>query len=604
MRERVIVTSVPPDEGDRTVLTGPSALALRKRRRRIVTFFTRMVAHFLWWDVALKYTWLRVFRTPWVRRWQRNAREYKKLALEWQGLWIKLGQFLSTRVDVLPLEITQELESLRDHVPPEPVERIVTLIEAEFARPIGDLFSWFSEYPIGSASLAQVHKAISLSGEPVVVKVLRPHIREIIASDFVLLWKLASVLKRVRPLTRSVDVDALVNEFEQVTVRELDLRLEALNIERFAQDFAEDPAFRVPRIHHGGSSAGTLTMEDVSYIRVDDVAGLEQAGIDPKAVARTVYNIYLRQFFVTYRIHADPHPGNLFVRPLPLPESDPPSAPRPGSAAPPRPFTPFAVYFIDFGMVVEMPPRFHNALREFVIGLGTRDPRRILESYSLVGVIQPGADLVLIEEMIREQLDLFWGSFLGQVRSSDLTNPAARAFFEKYQDLMRLAPFQFQTEMLFMMRAMGILSGLTARLDADFDPWNETAPFAQQLLQNELLEKFTAMIRTSAQDVAAGRIPSGMIWVLQQLAGRNERVTTVVAPAVHSEEVQRLRRSINRLTAAMVIAGVALAGALLVTNGIRLPLMLTQFWPSDPLGQLLVQLSVGGMVLAGLWRLS
>jgi predicted unusual protein kinase regulating ubiquinone biosynthesis (AarF/ABC1/UbiB family) len=604
MRERVIVTSVPPEEGDRSVLTGPSALALRRRRRRIVGFFTRMVAHFLWWDVFLRYTWLRVFRTAWVPRWQRNAREYKKLALEWQGLWIKLGQFLSTRVDVLPLEITQELESLRDHVPPEPVDRIVKLIEAEFKCPIGELFSWFSDYPIGSASLAQVHKAHGRSGEPVVVKVLRPHIREIIASDFVLLWKLARILKRVRPLTRSVDVDALVNEFEQVTVRELDLRLEALNIERFAQDFAGDPAFRVPRVHRGESAAGTLTMEDVSFIRIDDVVGLEQAGIDPKAVARTVYNIYLRQFFVTYRIHADPHPGNIFVRPLPLADTEIADTSRLDRGVPRQPSVPFAIYFIDFGMVVEMPPRFHNALREFVIGLGTRDPRRILESYSLVGVIQPDADLARIEEMIREQLDLFWGSFLGQVRSSDLTNPAARAFFEKYQDLMRLAPFQFQTEMLFMMRAMGMLSGLTARLDADFDPWNETAPFAQQLLQKDLLEKFTTMIRASAQDVAAGRIPSGMIWILQQLAGRNERVTTIVAPAVHPQEVQRLRRSINRLTAAMVITGVALAGALLFTNGIRLPVVLTQFWPSDPVGQLLVQLSVGGLVLAGLWRVS
>jgi predicted unusual protein kinase regulating ubiquinone biosynthesis (AarF/ABC1/UbiB family) len=606
-RVKVSEALLRPVGNGRTPLSGPSTAALRKRQRRIVAFFAAMVLQLLWWEVILKYTWLRVLRTPSVPRWKRNARKYKKLALESQGVWIKLGQFLSTRVDVLPLEVTSELESLRDAVPAEPVERILALIEAEFERPVGELFSWFSEYPIGSASLAQVHKARSISAELVVVKVLRPHIREIVSSDFALLRKLTSALKHVRPLTRSINVDAIVNEFERVTARELDLRLEALNIERFAEDFATDSGFRVPHIHSHESCASTLTMEDVSYIRIDDVAALERVGVNRKAVARKIYNVYLRQFFITYRIHADPHPGNIFVRPLPTAEEVGsyryPNGFLPGDAIPYASERPFALCFVDFGMVVEMPPRFHDALREFVIGLGTRDPRRILKSYSLVGVIRPGADLARIEEMIREQLDLFWGSFIGQVSSSDLANPSVRAFLEKYEDLMRLAPFQFQAEMLFMMRAMGILPGLTACLDPDFDPWEEIAPFAQRLLQKDLSEKFGAMIQTSVQDVAAGRIPSGLIWLFQSLSARKEPVAPVIVPTLQSHEVRKLRRSINRLTASLVITGVFLAGTVL-GNSIRPPSMLTQLWPNDRPGQLLMELSVGGLVLAGLWRLS
>ena len=211
-----MVTELSPSPGEnwRALSTGPSAAALKKRRWRIISFFIRMLMHFLWWDVFLKYTWLRAFRTPGVARWRCNAAKYKALALETRGIWIKFGQFLSTRVDVLPLEVTSELESLRDQVPAEPVERIIAMIQAEFKCPIGDLFSWFSEYPIGSASLAQVHEARSLAGESIVVKVLRPHIREVTMSDFVLLRKLANQLKRVKPLARSADIEAIVNEFE------------------------------------------------------------------------------------------------------------------------------------------------------------------------------------------------------------------------------------------------------------------------------------------------------------------------------------------------------------------------------------------------------
>jgi predicted unusual protein kinase regulating ubiquinone biosynthesis (AarF/ABC1/UbiB family) len=567
-----------------------------------------MVLHFLWWDVFLKYTWLRAFRTPWVPRWQRNAAKYKKLALESRGIWIKLGQFLSTRVDVLPLEVTSELESLRDQVPAEPVERILAMIEAEFGRPAGELFSWFSEYPIGSASLAQVHSARSLAGEPVVVKVLRPHIRDITMSDFLLLRKLAARLKQVKPVTRRADIDAIVNEFVQVTSRELDLRLEAINIERFAEDFATDPDVGVPHVHHRESAAGTLTMEDVSYIRIDDVVALERAGIDRKTLARKIYNVYLRQFFVTYRIHADPHPGNIFVRPLPTAEESEagfyPNGFRPGDSVPYAFQRPFALFFVDFGMVVEMPPRFHDALREFVIGLGTRDPRRVLRSYSLVGVLQPGADMVRIEEMIREQLELFWGSFLGQVRPDDLANPAARAFFDKYEGLMRLAPFQFQTEMLFMMRAMGILSGLTASLDPDFDPWEETAPFAMRLWQDDFFGKVGAMVRDSVRDVAAGRFPVGLIMVLRQLSANDQPVPAVVVPTLLPDEVVRLRRSINKLALAIVVAGMFVAGAVLVAGGGHPAVSITQIWPDNHLGQLLTGLSLGGLALAGLWRLT
>jgi predicted unusual protein kinase regulating ubiquinone biosynthesis (AarF/ABC1/UbiB family) len=261
------------------------------------------------------------------------------------------------------------------------------------------------------------------------------------------------------------------------------------------------------------------------------------------------------------------------------------------------------VVLIDFGMVVEMPARFHEALREFVIGLGTRDASRVLKSYSMVGVVRPGADMAQMEEMIGEQLEVFWGSFLGQVRPGDLANPAARAFFDKYQGLMRLAPFQFQTEMLFMMRSMSLLSGLTARLDPEFDAWEQTSPFALKLWQDDFLQKFASMVRNSARDIASGRFPVGLVSVLRMLSARNQPPPAAVSSTSMTHEVVLLRRSINKLTRAIVVAGALVAGAVVLTNNIHLGASVAQLWPSDHLGQWLTGLSFAGLALVG-WRLS
>ncbi len=579
-----------------------NASALRRRRFRIIFYFAQVGIHFLWWDYILKWPLLRVLRTPWIPRWQRLTKSYKELALDLQGLWIKLGQFLSTRVDVLPMEITQQLDSLRDEVPPVNGAIIFEQIEASLGRPLEEVFASISPRPVGSASLAQVHRAQTIAGEPVVVKVLRPGIRETIASDMQLLRRVSSWLKLVKPIAQRADVDAIVQEFDTVTMNELDLRLEALNAELFAEDFAGDPGVATPRIYHGQSSSGILTMEDVSYIRIDDLAGLKRVGIDRKAVARKVYDVYLTQFFITYRIHADPHPGNLFIRPLPtaIEAIEHPIDWRgfePGDPVPYAAERPFQLVIVDFGMVVEMPPGFREGLREFAIGLGTRDARRILDSYSKLGVLQRGADLDLVEEMLQSQLDEFWGTFLGQMRESDLSSPAAQAFLQKYEGLMAAAPFQFRTEMLFMTRAMGILSGVTYNLDPEFDPWSETAPFAQRLMQQDL----TNVVFRSVADLAAGRAPASLGTLLRLLpTNRSKPPRTVVVDSPGAEEVRRLRRSVNRLTSLVFAGGVLAIGVALKSKGVQISNIFS--WPGSNLGQWLIEIACISLIVILLRR--
>jgi predicted unusual protein kinase regulating ubiquinone biosynthesis (AarF/ABC1/UbiB family) len=590
---RVIGTSDTPLNHPGQVIETFDSRALRLRRLRITLYFLKVAIHFLWWDWLLRWPLLRAFRTPWVPRWQRLARGYKKVALDFQGLWVKLGQFLSTRVDVLPMEITGELESLRDEVPPVAGEIIIAQIEADLGCPIEEVFISVAPAPIGSASLAQVHRAQTIAGEFVVVKVLRPGIRETIRDDMKLLRKMTVWLKSVKTITQRADVDAIVQEFDTVTTNELDLRLEARHVEQFAEDFSNDLHVATPRIYKDKSSTSILTMEDVSYIRIDDVAALERVGIDPKAVARKIYDVYLTQFFVTYRIHADPHPGNLFIRPLPTLAEKAEHAIdwkgfKPGEAMPYAVARPFQIIVVDFGMVVEMPLGLREGLREFAIGLGTRDARRILDSYLRLGILQPGANLDSFEEMLQAQLNDFWGSFIGQMRKSDFSGPEARSFFEKYGGLMAEAPFQFKTEMLFTTRAMGILSGLTYTLDPSFDPWNETAPFAQKLIREDI----TNAVRRSVADIVAGRPPSSLGTLLRLLpVTPGRRPQTVIVGNADAEEVRRLRKSVNRLTTTVLVGGILAVGLALQAKGVQVSHLVLSPWPSNNLGQWLIEIA-------------
>jgi predicted unusual protein kinase regulating ubiquinone biosynthesis (AarF/ABC1/UbiB family) len=346
-------------------------------------------------------------------------------------------------------------------------------------------------------------------------------------------------------------------------------------------------------------------MEDVSYIRIDNLTELARVGIDPKAVARKIYDVYLTQFFETYRIHADPHPGNLFIRPLPtvLERGAHPidwEEFKPGDFVGYAPGRSFQIVVVDFGMVVEMPTGLREGLREFAIGLGTRDARKILNSYAKLGVLQGNADLDRVEEMIQAQLDGFWGVFIGQVRASDLTGPAAQAFLHKYKGLMAAAPFQFRTEMLFMTRAMGILSGLTYTLDPEFDAWSETAPFAQRLIQEDI----TKAVRRSISDLAAGRPPSTLTSLLRflPLGSRRQGQQTMVVDTASVEEVRRLRRSVNRLTTLVLVGGIVAIGAALEARGVKVEHLVLLPWPRPNLVPWLIEVAGIAMVIVLLRR--
>lgn len=527
-----------------------SRLFDRARYWSVVRFFAGAFASFIFWDLLLRHLPLLggLAQASAETRWRGTARRFRALAIRLGGVLIKLGQFLSIRVDILPPSITSELSGLQDEVPAESLADVEAVIAAEFGRPAAEIFAWFAPEPEAAASLAQVHRARLFSGQEVVVKVRRRHIEKMMETDLAAIGVAVRWLKWYRPIARRVDLDRLFTEFATTTRRELDFIAEGRQAERFAANFAADPYIYVARVYWEYTTAGVLTLENVAHIKITDLAAIEAAGICRTEVARRLYEAYLEQIFVHNFVHADPHPGNLFVRPLPPTADDP---------------HPFQLIFVDFGMVAVIPERLRASLREYVIAIGTRDSHRLVQAYLDAGVLLPGADRQRLEEvhdLLFQRLD---GIKIGQLR--DVALQQADFLWREYRDLLFELPFQFPADMIFAMRAVAILAGIATTLDPNFDPWASTIPFAERLAADQ----FTVHWRSSLQEVGdllrlAIRLPGR----LDRIIARLERGDIVTQTALAPDTTRALRgveRALDRLAWTVVAASLLVAGILLRT---------------------------------------
>jgi predicted unusual protein kinase regulating ubiquinone biosynthesis (AarF/ABC1/UbiB family) len=580
----------------------------RRRYYRAVWFFARVFVSFIWWDLVLRRLPVigDISRRSALDRWRNTARRFRRLALEMGGVMIKLGQFLSIRVDVLPTEITRELAGLQDEVPAERLADILGVIEREFGRPATQVYAWFSPEPEAAASLAQVHRARLQNNQDVVVKVQRPRIGSLVETDLAAVRQAIRWLKWYRTISRRVDLDRLYAEFASTTRAELDFVAEGKNTEHFEADFADNPGIYVAHVYWDYTTRCVLTLENVASLKITDYAAIEAAGVSRAEVARRVYDAYLTQIFVNNFVHADPHPGNLFVRPLTELEPDGaqpgetrtagadagvrsaanPSTPaaaaagqaanrqageatqpgdgRTGAATDLRRGRPFQLIFIDFGMVAVIPERMRAALREFIIGLGLQDGHRIVQAYVDAGILLPGADLKTLEEMHDVLFRGLAGVRMGQLAGVAMAQ--AESMMRQYRALIYEMPVQFPTDIVFVGRAVAILSGLATSLDPDFDPWAATIPFAEKVAASE-----------NAFDLRGGLSEIGNLARLAlQLPERMDRVvrmaehgqlsTQMMLAPDTARALRRLERGVDRLAWMLVAVGLLLGGVILRTR--------------------------------------
>ena len=526
---------------------------LRGRYFRILTFFAGVIVRFILWEIILRYLGLR----GWVRRtrgerFRREAVRFRALAIRMGGVMIKVGQFLSSRLDVLPPEVTDELANLQDEVPAEDFEDIRTLAESELGAPLTEIFANFDPDPLAAASLGQVHHA-KLNFEKdadfldVVVKVQRPDIASIVDVDLSALRRVGSWLMRYRPIRKHADIPALLKEFASTLYEEIDYTLEADNAEIFYENFADDPDVHVPRVVRALSTLRLLTLEDVYAIKITDYEAITAAGIDRSDVAERLLRTYLQQIFEDGFVHADPHPGNLFVTPLPAEDGKP---------------IPWQLTFVDFGMVARVPDSIKDSLRELVIAVGTRDAARVVKAYQMLDMLLPSADLKLIEQAEAQVFDRFWGMSMKEIRG---INPdEIHEFAHQYRDLILSMPFQIPQNLLYLARTVAILSGMCTGLDPEFNLWLQLAPYARKLVEEEAATGLDYWLDELGE----------MLQALLALPGQASRVLTtaegsglvVQSPQV-SRQVRSLTRSVDRLTGGIIFAALLIGGVMLVNAG-------------------------------------
>ena len=524
----------------------------RSRYRRTLRFFARLVVSLIWWELILR----RILGSRLVgrgrpKRLRNYARNFRALAVEMGGVMIKLGQFFSARVDILPAEITGELAGLQDEVPPMPFDSIRSTILEEIG-PIADTFSYFDEEPLAAASLGQVYLGRLRNGDQVVLKAQRPGIGDLVATDLAALNVVGGWAMRFKAVRRRADVPSLLAEFAYTLWEELDYVAEAKNARRFAEMFSDDDEVRVPSVYTELSTARVLILEDVTAIRIADHKAIEAIGIDRHEVAMRLFGTYMSQIFEHRFFHADPHPGNLFIEPLPVIE---------GSTC----SRPFRLVFVDFGMVGEITDNVLAGMREGLLAVGTRDMRRLVKAYQILGVLLPDADRDRLAQAEQQLFDRVWGMNMRQMLN--VSYKEMRQFATDFSDLVYEMPFQIPQDMIYVGRAFGILSGMCAQLHPEFNPWNALAPYAKKLMEEELRLSFdTVADQISRWARLILDLPRLMEEVIRRF-DRGELWTAKSAAHAGLPSNQRMESGLHQISLAIVFAALTGASTVLMLNG-------------------------------------
>lgn len=454
-----------------------------------------------------------------------------RLVLEELGTtFIKLGQVLSTRADLVGREVAEELAKLQDEAPPFPFEDVKRVLESELGVPMEEVFSEFQEEPVASASIGQVHRARLRNGDAVAVKVQRPGIADTVKSDIILMKYLAKLANDRVPGLRYYNLPGIVAEFERAIRKELDYHQEANNVERFRAMFMDDETVYAPYVYREYSTGRVLTMQYVDGVKLTDILKSD-IKFNARVIAERGARCYFKQIFIHGFFHADPHPGNILVQK--------------GNV----------LCFLDFGMMGHLDRSFRDRLVELFILLMNYDVNGIVNQLRYMNILTEETDLEEVKYDIIDLLDRYYGADVRKVGEilTEFTMPG----------MIRRHRIRIPRDFVLLARVMSMAEDLGERLDPRFNGLEVAWKMTHKLIRNRLnplrnLDEVPAAI--IELEHIMNDLPRGLISALQKL---EEGKLKMELEHRNLDEISvRIERSTNRISLAMLVSALIIGSSL------------------------------------------
>jgi len=457
-----------------------------------------------------------------------------RLALEELGpTFVKLGQILSTRPDLIPPDYIEELQKLQDKVPPFAYDQVEQIIKRELGADISKIFKSFEQKAFAAASLGQVHQAILEDGDKAVVKVQRPDIEKTIETDLDILFHIAVKILPLQDTSRLYDPVGIVEEFAKAIRLELDYGTEGRNAERFRKNFEDDETIYTPKIYWKFSSKRILTMELIQGIKINSIEELDKAGYDRKKIAENGAKAFMKQILIDGFFHADPHPGNMLVMKDEI------------------------IGFMDFGMMGRLDEEIKEKGVDLFIAILERKPDKIINEMLNLGITSQEIDTRSLKIDIKEMLDQYYDKSLKEIKLGELINQLVNIAI-KYH-------IRMPVEFALLGKSLLNIEGIGLELDPDFNLAEVAKPYAQDLilerkspqrlilkLLNELTELYNLIILIPRQlSKTLKKMEEGVFKLEFQHRGLENLITA-------------LDRSINRLSYSLILAAIIVGSSLIM----------------------------------------
>ncbi|MEZ6189218.1 MAG: AarF/UbiB family protein [Planctomycetota bacterium] len=459
-----------------------------------------------------------------------------KLALEELGpTFVKLGQVMATRPDLIPMSLITELRELQDKVKPFDTAGIEDMIEAELGRPVSEVFAHFETEPLAAASIAQVHRATLKDGRKVVLKIQRPNLERVIETDLVLLTWLAELAEERLPELRRYRPVGLVDEFHRSVIKEIDFEIEAYHLRRYAKNFQGDPDIYVPAVVEELSTSRILCEEFVDGIKLNDPK-IHELGLDLVRIAKNGIRLAVTQVFEHGFFHADPHPGNLFV------------------------VERTKLCVIDFGMMGSLDRDRIDELLSFLVGILTHDLDRLIRLFYRLDLIDEDVDV----RALRRDVD----DIIHRFQSMELANINLGAFLQQVFDVISRHDVQVPADLLLVGKALATIEGVGRELYPELNAVEEFRPlilkvFLQRLTDPSFFSRTPRRILADAAHLAE-TAPRDLRLILRRL--RNDGVNVNVSVGQLEALSRAHAQGQNRIAVGVVIAAMILAGGYLLLH--------------------------------------